>query len=251
MKMFNDSTPGLSAVVLAGGFGTRIRHITGPIPKPLAEIFGKPFLHWLFKSLKRHNVDHVYLLTHFGAELIEEYALNETENTFKIECVRENSPSGTGGSILDFLASQPSLSDPFLLLNGDSLLVDYDIIEAQKHIKNGCAGAIFGVLMEDASRYGTLIYDEHMMLNSFNEKRPGSGVINSGVYLFTSQLFSSIKSQTRPLSLEQDVIPSLILNGAQIRVMEEHSPFIDIGTESSLSEAEAFVKENITNLTIN
>ena len=162
--------------------------------------------------------------------------------------MRENSPSGTGGSILDFLATQPCLSDPFLLLNGDSLLIEYDIIEAQKHIKNGCNGAIFGVPMEDASRYGTLIYDEHMVLNSFNEKRPGSGVINSGVYLFTSKLFSSIKSQTRPLSLENDVIPSMISNGAQIHVMEEQSPFIDIGTEASLSEASTFIKDNTTKL---
>ena len=246
--MHNNSTSSLSAVVLAGGFGTRIRHITGSIPKPLAEVNGKPFLHWIFKNLKRNNVDLVYLLTHFGAELIEEYALTETDDSFKVECVKELSPSGTGGSVVDFLATQPCLSDPFLLLNGDSLLIDYDVITAQRNIKNGCDGAIFGVPMDDASRYGTLIYDEHMMLNSFNEKRPGSGVINSGVYLFTSKLFSSIKSQTRPLSLENDVIPSMISNGAQIHVMEEQSPFIDIGTEASLGEASAFIKDNTTKL---
>lgn len=237
----------ISAIVLVGGFGTRIRHITGSTPKPLAAVFGKPFLHWVFRNLKRKNVGHVYLLTHFGAELIEKFASNETDADFKIECVRESTPSGTGGCVLDFLSTRPRLSDPFLLLNGDSLLMDYDIAAAQKQINNGYAGVIFGVEMEDVSRYGTLKFDDQMALTSFEEKKPGKGIINSGVYLLSSQLFSKIKNPIRPLSLEKDIIPLMISSGKRIYVMREQSPFIDIGTEVSLREADVFIKENFGN----
>jgi D-glycero-alpha-D-manno-heptose 1-phosphate guanylyltransferase len=234
----------IDALILAGGFGTRIRHITGDIPKPLVKVSGKPFLHWVFHNLKRHGIRRVYLLTHFGSELIEEYVKEESNDDFKISCVKEYLPAGTGGSVLEFLSHAQDLSSPFLLLNGDSILKDFDLVEAINRLRGGCLGAIFGLPMQDASRYGTLKYDNQLLLKSFDEKKPGGGVINSGVYLFSVDLFSKIKDHKRPLSIENDVIPSMIEDGAQISVIQVESPFIDIGTEKSLHEAEQFIVKN-------
>ena len=233
-----------TAVVLAGGFGKRIRHITGEIPKPLVNVFGKPFLYWIFQSLKIKGIDNVYLLTHFEADQIENFARGEESIDFRIQCVNEKTPSGTGGAVLDLLTNTETLSNTFLLLNGDSLLMDYSLESALTAIAAGSEVAIFGVPMEDASRYGTLNFNEFGQLLEFREKAPGAGVINTGAYLFTRQAFSQVANPARPLSLEVDVIPSMIKSGIHIKVLPINSQFIDIGTEASLAEAESFVRYN-------
>lgn len=234
----------LSAVILVGGFGTRIRHITGDIPKPLAKVHGKPFLHWILRSLKSKGIDNVYLLTHYSAEQIEIFAKEEAGPGFPIRCMKELTPAGTGGAVLDLLMAAEHLTSPFLLLNGDSLLVEYSMKDALNCVVDGSEAVIFGVAMNDASRYGTLKCDDNERLTAFKEKASGSGVINTGAYLFTRQAFSQIKNSKRPLSLEFDVIPSMINSGVNIKVLRGYSPFIDIGTEASLAEADLFVQRH-------
>lgn len=235
---------GLSALVLVGGFGTRVRHITGAFPKPLVRVCGKPFLHWILQSLKERGINNVYLLSHFEADQIENFAREEESRDLRIHCVRESTPSGTGGAVLDLLTSTEILSNTFLLLNGDSLLMDYPLEPALNAIADGSEVVIFGVPMEDASRYGTLNFNEFGQLLEFREKAPGSGVINTGAYLFTRQAFTNVANPARPLSLEVDVIPSMIECGVHIKVLSINSQFIDIGTEASLGEAESFVRHN-------
>lgn len=248
MKSFANkiSTPSLSAVILTGGFGNRIRHLTGVLPKPLIKICGKPFLHWIFQNLKRKGIDNVYLLTHFEADQIENFAKEEASDSFRIHCVKESIPSGTGGAVLDFLVKVRTLSNTFLLLNGDSLLMEYPLKLALNSIATESKGVLFGVSMSDASRYGTLNFNESGKLLSFNEKIPGAGVINTGIYLFTRNAFAHITNQNRPLSLEQDIIPSMVEHGVNIKVMVTSAPFIDIGTEASLHNAEGFVRANFS-----
>ncbi len=241
------SEPNITAVVLVGGFGTRIRHITGAIPKPLVQVNEKPFLHWLFRNLRQHKVNEIYLLSHFGADLIEDFAQSETGSSFKITCIRESMPAGTGGSVLEFLSSCPDVSDPFLVLNGDSILVNFNVSLGIERLKQGYSAVIFGVSMNDTSRYGTLKYDENMSLISFEEKKPGSGTINSGVYLFSSDFYEIRSNRIQPLSMERDVIPAMLESGKKICVISEISPFIDIGTEESLAEATSFIRQYFQN----
>lgn len=234
----------IDAVILVGGFGTRIRHLTGPVPKPLATVCGEPFLHWLFLSLKKHNIRKVFLLAHYAADLIEEYILKISDENFSITCVTELIPSGTGGSVVHFVRQAKKLSDPFLLLNGDSLLSDFDLNSAMDKMGNGYDGLIFGVEMNDSSRFGTLEFNENMLLTSFSEKRAQRGVINAGIYLFRPELFLEASHDHIPSSLEKDIIPSFINNGKKFYVAKERKPFIDIGTEVSLNQASEFIKKN-------
>jgi D-glycero-alpha-D-manno-heptose 1-phosphate guanylyltransferase len=236
----------IDAVILAGGFGTRIRHIIGSVPKPLASVCGEPFLHWLLMSLKKYDIKNVYLLTHYSADLIEKYVLNIVDKNFSISCIRESIPSGTGGAVLDFLNNDKQLTEPFLLLNGDSILVNFDLESAVNKIDHGYDGVIFGVNMENTERFGTLGFNQNMMLTSFEEKKAkkGSGLVNTGVYLFKPKLFIDITSSNRPISLETNIIQKFINDGKKIFVMQIQSSFIDIGTESSLAKAEDFIKKN-------
>lgn len=243
-RMNQIRVKGMSAVVLVGGFGTRIRHITGAVPKPLVRICGKPFLHWILQSLKSRGIDNVYLLTHYEAEQIDNFAREVTSRGFRIRCVKEATASGTGGAVLDLLSQTEDLPNTFLLLNGDSLLMDYSLESALKCVSEGSEAIIFGVPMNDASRYGTLSFDGSGRLLAFKEKAPGAGVINTGVYLFTRQAFAKITNAVRPISLEADVIPAMIDLGVHIKVLTISSQFIDIGTEASYGESEGFIRAN-------
>lgn len=241
-KNYNDN---LTVVILVGGFGTRIRHILGSIPKPLAIVNKKPFLDWILSELNKISVSEVYLLTHYGSNYIERYVEERVDKTLKINIIKETQPLGTGGSIMDFLSLNLNISSPFLLLNGDSVLLNVDINSAREEMVNQQAdGVLFGVELEDASRYGTMKYNEKSELIEFNEKKSGHGLINSGIYLLSPTLFNSVNNQVRPLSIESEIIPRLILGGKKFLVLKQGGPFLDIGTEQSLREADNFILEN-------
>ena len=101
-------------------------------------------------------------------------------------------------------------------------------------------GAILGVEMDDAARYGSLEFDTERRLTQFAEKRPGAGVINAGVYLLRASTLERFPAK-RPLSFEVDVFPELIAGGGEFKVATVRTPFLDIGTPESLAQAESFV----------
>ena len=104
-------------------------------------------------------------------------------------------------------------------------------------------GVIFGRAVLDASRYGSLKLDAAGNLERFEEKRPGQGLVSTGVYLFRESLLREWPER-RPLSLEHEVFPALTAGGALFRVVVMNAPFLDIGTPESLSEAEPFMRAN-------
>jgi len=102
---------------------------------------------------------------------------------------------------------------------------------------------LLGVRVPDASRFGTLKTDEHSRLLGFSEKRPGAGLVNGGVYLFRRAALARFPAQ-RPLSIEYDVFPALVLQNANIKVVSCDAPFLDIGTESTLAQAGVFIEQH-------
>jgi D-glycero-alpha-D-manno-heptose 1-phosphate guanylyltransferase len=147
---------------------------------------------------------------------------------------------GTGGAVR-FAAQGTELSDPFIVGNGDSLVIA-DTLAAQQCIaKDGVDGVILGVRVPDTSRYGSLVIGEESRLLGFREKQPGEGVINAGVYLFRRGVLDRFPGK-QPLSMEVDVFPSLLANEVDLRVVAVDAPFLDIGTPESVVQAESFVQ---------
>jgi D-glycero-alpha-D-manno-heptose 1-phosphate guanylyltransferase len=130
-----------------------------------------------------------------------------------------------------------------LVLNGDSLILTglRPLIETIDDSRADVC--ILGVNVADASRYGTLEADISGRLTRFAEKKPGKGMINAGVYLFRAEVISSFPDQ-RTLSFEQDVFPAILQKGCSVGILGVHAPFLDIGTEASLKEAEGFIEQN-------
>ena len=234
----------VAAVILAGGFGTRIRHLLRDLPKPMAPVAGRPFVEWVVRYLAHQGVTRVVLSTGYLAEVIADHFSAHPIPGVSVTCVPETTPLGTGGGVLH--AARNAGGNPpaaWLILNGDSL-VFADLSQAvQALAEPSVAGVILGRQIEDASRYGTLATDASGNLLSFQEKRPGSGVINTGIYLLRHELLDEFPAP-RPLSIEQDVFPSLIQRGRRLQVVPTEAPFLDIGTPESLPQADAFISGN-------
>ncbi len=152
----------------------------------------------------------------------------------------EQKPLGTGGGVracLDLCAGD------ILVANADSLLL-FPLPQLLNGFKDtSLNGALIGVPMPDCSRYGALQFNAGGLLTGFREKQPGEGEINSGLYVFRKAVIAPFPENT-PLSMEYDIIPKLIIERKRLKVFhaEKNTPFIDIGTPESLTQADQFIR---------
>jgi len=228
----------VTVVLLAGGQGTRIRALYPDSPKPMVPVAGRPFLHWVTAYFAGHGLRRFVYSTGYRSEQIEEWCSDGSMPGLVREVCREETPLGTGGGLLNCLEK----CGPWILAaNADSLCLG-GIPELLSHTDlQGVAGAIIGVLTDDASRYGTLDFDSAGRLKAFREKVPGQGYVNAGLYLFRTDTLSGFRSD-QPSSIERDIIPNLLDQGAAIDVVQlAEAPFIDIGTPDTVVAAESFV----------
>jgi D-glycero-alpha-D-manno-heptose 1-phosphate guanylyltransferase len=248
----------ITAVILAGGFGKRIRHLLPDVPKPMAPVNGRPFLEWVVRYLAAQKIRRVILSTGHLANVIEKHFQSRPVKHVQVSCAPETEPLGTAGGFLNAIRGAEK-SGAFLVLNGDSLapapldemfasLGGCDALVAKPHGDEASppreiAGAILGVRVADASRFGTIAQNARGELAGFSEKKPGAGVINAGVYLFRSSIIDRFP-KSMPLSFETDVFPALIAGNVQLKVCVTEAPFLDIGTPESLPLAEEFIRRN-------
>lgn len=233
-----------TALILVGGFGTRIRHLIPTLPKPLAPVLGKPFLFWLLKHLSNQGISRVILLAHYKSEMLSDFALKYQNPAMQLEVHLEQQPLGTGGSLMNVLASSLQIPEQFFVLNGDSLLVS-DYLVPHLFANDGCLGIVFARVVEDTRRYGALTVGACNQLKSINSRRSGPGAINSGVYIFKKSALAKYQKNHYPLSLENELLPAMLSRGAWIHTEFCDGPFIDIGTDSSLKSADLFISTNL------
>lgn len=229
----------LSCVILAGGRGTRLAGVLTDRPKPMALTAGKPFIEWVIAYYSRFGMrNYVVSLGHMASVAQAYFNAREAGNAI-VTTVVEREALGTGGAFL--YAARAAEADAYLLTNGDSLLLA-DLYPALELLDDESVdGVIVGRYMDDASRYGTLRAGSDNVLQGFEEKRAGSGVINGGIYLFKHRLLEKFPAFT-PMSIEQQGIPLLLKQGAKIMVTVSDAPFLDIGLPDTLRQAEGFIR---------
>jgi D-glycero-alpha-D-manno-heptose 1-phosphate guanylyltransferase len=233
----------VEAVLLAGGFGTRVAHLLPGVPKPMASVAGRPFLEWVVRYLARQGIRKVILSTGHLSNVIEAHFRPQPVAGVLTRCVPETEPLGTAGGFLNAVRLSGDTPSAWLVLNGDSLVFAGLREIALELADPGVAGVVVGCTVSDAARYGTLAIGPRGELQGFAEKRPGHGVINAGIYLLRDSLVREIPGRP-PLSFEQHVFPELIRRGVALKAVAVTAPFLDIGTPESLREAEAFVERH-------
>ena len=225
-----------TALILAGGLGTRLRDVLPDRPKPLALVAERPFIFYLLDQLDSAAISEVVLCTGFGHEIMEKEVGTSYKN-MEIKYSREDTPLGTGGALRKALSH--TSADQLIAMNGDS----YAGVDLQEYINWHSTGEAEGSLLltwkDDTSRYGQVSIDDQDRVTRFQEKDENQheGWINAGVYLFSRTLMESIAS-TGPVSLEKECLPNWVSIG--LRGFRAHSPFIDIGTPESLKAADQF-----------
>jgi D-glycero-alpha-D-manno-heptose 1-phosphate guanylyltransferase len=233
------------AIVLAGGLGSRIRHLLGGLPKPLALAAGRPFLEWVIRYLHRQGLRRIIISSGYQSRQIEAFVAGLRIEGVQIECISEAHPMGTAGGFLNVWNALPDAFAQALVVNADSLMLT-NLARLYASLEDGRTdGAIMGLQVQDAARYGSLDLDPDGLLRGFVEKRAGAGVVNGGVYLLRDVTVRRFPAVNGELSFEREVFPALLAQGARFRVIEDPAAFLDIGTEESLAGASQFISDNM------
>jgi D-glycero-alpha-D-manno-heptose 1-phosphate guanylyltransferase len=226
----------ITAAVLAGGLGTRLRSVTGDRAKVLAEIAGRPFLAYLLDQLSAVGIRRVVLCTGYRSDQVEA-AFGARYGSLALEYSREPAPLGTGGALR--LALSRLSSSMVLVANGDSYC-DADLKAFWRwHNSSNARGSLLLAKVPDTSRFGRVSTDDGGQITHFAEKRsPASpGWINAGLYLLERDILAQIPTGIMT-SLESQVFPRLI--GQGLYGFKAAGSFIDIGTPESFAQATAF-----------
>jgi D-glycero-alpha-D-manno-heptose 1-phosphate guanylyltransferase len=220
------------AIILAGGKGTRLKELVSDVPKPIADIAGKPFLVYVLKKLQKEGIKRVVLSIGYLSGKIVDF-FGDTFEDIEIVYSVEEHPLGTGGAIKR--AMSLTITTEVLVLNGDSFLD----ISFQKlyflYFREKTEIALALRFVEDTSRYGKVEIADDLLITKFSEKTNETlaGYINAGIYIFNTQKFY-LRTTDFPesFSLESDFFGQSIAEMKVIGVPYKNSYFIDIGVPS-------------------
>ncbi|GFO68525.1 hypothetical protein GMLC_21040 [Geomonas limicola] len=225
-----------TAVVLAGGLGTRLRSVTGELPKVLAPVLGRPYLRFVLDQLERAGLTEVLICTGYRSAEVEA-SIGTRHGTLSVGYSAEPAPLGTGGALRYALGKMRH--EELLVLNGDSF-VEADLGSfTQLHRSSGAKASLLLTEVPEVGRYGSVQTDQAGAILGFSEKggHSGCGTINAGVYLLGRDLIAALP-EGRELSLEREVFPFLV--GQGFYGFNLGRRFIDIGTPESYREVGAF-----------
>ena len=234
-------TCAVRAFVLCGGLGTRLRPVLADRPKSMAPIAGVPFLELLIESLKSQGISEVILGTGYMAEKIERYFGCGSELAMRIRYSTEREPLGTAGALK---LAEPLISDPVLVLNGDSY-VEWSLVPMLELFRAKDAVLVMLVqAVSDVTRYGSVALDQDGRITQFLEKgvRGGPGLINAGVYLARKHIVRELPAGTA-ISLERDVFPRLLERG--VYGLTSTGLFIDLGIPDDFKRAQTLLASRV------
>ena len=222
----------MQVVVLAGGFGTRLRPWTYEIPKPILPMLDKTLLEHVVEVVPENMVDEVVVAGGYKVDDIEEY-FKQADVPYDVTIVKEMEPLGTGGALGN---CRDVISGQFVCLNGD-IISSLDMqVGMELHKENGGIGTLALWEVEDPTRFGIVGLNEQQRVTQFKEKPKKeevfSNLINAGSYLFEDSIFDYIPKGRS--SLEREVFP-VLAREHQLNGFSFEGYFIDAGTPRSWS----------------
>jgi NDP-sugar pyrophosphorylase family protein len=233
----SDPFANVTAAILAGGLGTRLRSVVADRPKVLAPVGGRPYLSYLLDQLAGAPVREVVLLTGHRAEQVRA-VMGEAYRGMCLHYSEEPTPLGTAGAVRQALPL--FRSGLVLLMNGDSYCdVDLGVFH-EFHCRQAADVSLTLSRVSDTARFGRVRLAADGRVERFEEKggAGGEGWINAGVYLIDRRLIAALPP-AMPLSLERDLFPNWVQEH-RVFGYQGGGRFIDIGTPESYAEAEAF-----------
>lgn len=222
----------MEAVILAGGFGTRLKSVIHDVPKPMAPVAGKPFLSYLLDQLDWQGCTHVVLAVGYKREVIQNF-FGANYKGISLTYSIEDKPLLTGGALKKAL--QMVTEDIVPVLNGDTFFdVDFSkMINFHIHTHSDVTLAV--KKLHDFSRYGTVLFDDSHRITQFIEKKAcREGFINGGVYIINRILFDDILQDK--FMMEKDFLEKYV-SSKIFEAFPCDGYFIDIGIPEDYKKA--------------
>jgi NDP-sugar pyrophosphorylase family protein len=227
----------MKALLIAGGFGTRMRPLTFTRPKHLLPIANRPHIDHVFDKLQRYGIDECVLLTSYLAGSFEATVRTARERGITVEVAHEETPLGTAGALKN--AAHLLDGETFLALNGD-VLTDADLGGlVQFHRDRGAEATILLTPVEDPTQFGVVPTDRQGRVEAFIEKPPAgeapTNMINAGVYVLESSVLDRIP-EGRECSAERELFPALVEAGVMY-AWPTDAYWLDVGTPGKYLQA--------------
>ena len=223
-----------TAVILAGGRGTRLRSVTGDLPKPMVRVAGRPILERLVLHLVGSGITDVRLAVGYGADIIEEYFGNGEQFGCRIAYLREELPLGTAGPLRALLEDLPR--EPIIVMNGD--LVTSVSVSGLLSMHDSTAAVITVAVTEYAHEvpYGVIGTEgDDGRLVTLSEKPTWTGTVNAGVYAIEPRLVREIpEGRGVPMT---EVIQQSLDRGDRVNIWRAMGDWHDIGRPDDLARA--------------
>jgi mannose-1-phosphate guanylyltransferase len=231
----------LEAILLVGGYGTRLRPLTLASPKHLLPTAGVPFLTHQFAKAAEAGITHVVLATSYRAEMFAERFGDGSELGLEITYVHEKEPLGTGGAIRNAAQGlHGGPDDPIVIFNGD-VLSGHDIgAQLDLHRKADAAVTLHLVEVPDPARFGCVPLDPAGRVTAFLEKTPDpvTNRINAGCYVFRRSVIDEIPAG-RVVSVERETFPAFIASGQVLMGFVDTAYWLDVGTPETFVRGSA------------
>jgi mannose-1-phosphate guanylyltransferase/phosphomannomutase len=233
----------MKAIVMAGGFGSRLHPFTLNCPKPMLPLINQPVLAHILDLLKRHHFCDVIIATHYLPEQIQDYFGDGRHRGMTLQYSVEESPLGTAGSVKN---AQPYLDDrPFLVISGD-IVTDIDLSRSVRfHRKKGALATLALTQVANPAEYGVVVTDQAGRIRRYLEK-PGrqpviSNLVNTGIYVLEPELLDHMKPCTA-YDFSYDIFPQLLQQNAALYGCLVEGYWRDMGTMQSYQQSIADVR---------
>lgn len=230
----------MEAIILAGGMGTRLRSVIQEVPKPMADISGKPFLCYILDYLDSFKIGRVVLSLGYKHQVVSNY-FGEHYRSIDLIYSIENEPLGTGGAIKKALNN--CHEEDVIILNGDSFF-NVNLIDMFSRHKETKADLTIALKeMSHFDRYGTVQINDGRIESFLEKKYMKDGMINGGIYLLKRSILNNSKLPEK-FSFESEFLQIYykdLFFGAYI----SQGYFIDIGIPEDYRRAKSELMHNV------
>ena len=225
------------AILLVGGFGTRLMPLTKNTPKPMLTVAGVPVTEHQLAMAKAAGITEIVLATSYLSEVFTPYFGDGSKWGMRIKYAVEKEPLGTGGAIRN-AAKLLGTNESVVILNGDVLSSHNLSEQIRQHEAHDADVTLHLTQVEDARAFGCVPTDGDGRVTAFLEKmeNPLTNQINAGCYVFNPRIISTIPLDT-VVSVERETFPQLVDSGAKVFGYVENAYWLDIGTPRALLKA--------------
>jgi D-glycero-alpha-D-manno-heptose 1-phosphate guanylyltransferase len=231
----------MEAIILAGGMGTRLQSVIKDVPKPMADINGKPFLWYLLVFLQKGGVTKVIFSVGYKQAFIKEY-FKDSFLGMEIVYSSEDKPLGTGGAIKKALAF--TTEKEVLVLNGDTFF-NFSLVELYEKHNSQSSKITLGLKpMQNFDRYGSVEVTDSVVTMFEEKKFKDHGLINAGAYLMDRDIFSMLDVTEETFSFEKDYLEKNLSRLKPAGYLCD-GYFVDIGIPEDYEKAKKEINDYI------